>query len=108
NTATEPMVMPDGYGQRRMTELAEKWSTIAERSNENLSGTALQDMNVVVVLSESMGDPLALNHVQFEEDPIPTIRDLMRSNGGHLLASYYGTGTSSMEFSALTGQSAAL
>ncbi|GGD18269.1 hypothetical protein GCM10007231_16700 [Nocardioides daphniae] len=104
----EPMERPPGYSAQRMAEVAEKWAAVAEERNRGRDATALARTNVVVVLSESMGDPAALEGLQLAEDPLPTVHGLMQEGGGQMLAPHYGTGTSLMEFSVLTGQSAGL
>ncbi len=105
NLPTDPMEVPPGYGPDRMAQIAAKWSTPADPSDS--AAPTLAETNVVVVLSESMGDPQELRSVGFEQDVIPHIRQQMARTGGHTL-SFYGTGTSAMEFAVLTGQTLSL
>lgn len=104
NVQVDPMPRPADYSPARMQEIVDSWSAQAERANRGADDAVLAETNVVVVLSESMGDPLALQGIRFSEDPIPQVRALMREWGGHMFAAKYGTGTSLMEFSVLTGQ----
>lgn len=109
NMPTTPMDAPPGYDEAAMREIAERWTARAAVTNRGTDPAVLGRTNVVVLLSESMGDPAALSTVRFPEDPIPNVHRLMAENtSGHAVAWDYGTGTSAMEFSALTGQSLGL
>ena len=106
NTAME---RPPGYSEATMRELASRYADAAALRNPNASPDALADVNVVMVLAESFADPAALQGVGLERDPFPLTRKRMAEAwGGQTLANMYGTGTSTMEFQALTGQSLAL
>jgi phosphoglycerol transferase MdoB-like AlkP superfamily enzyme len=109
NLPTEVMPEPEGYGEATMRELAQRYVARAAERNRGRDPHALDDVNVVLVLSESFADPDRLAGVELGRDAMPRTRDLIeRSWGGEALANFYGTGTSSMEFQALTGQSLAL
>jgi phosphoglycerol transferase MdoB-like AlkP superfamily enzyme len=74
--------------------------------NEGRSPTAIDDVNVVVVLSEAFTDPTLVEGPTLAEDPIPFTRSLMESTrSGTMLAQLFGGGTANMEFEALTGMS---
>ncbi len=109
NTDVPGMARPDGYSAETMHALADKYAAVAERINENRTPAALEDVNVVMVLSETFTDPTRLEPVEFAEDPIPFTRSLSgRTTSGNMLASKFGGGTANMEFGALTGMSLAL
>lgn len=62
--------------------------------------------NVVLILAEALWDPLLLSNIEFEEDPIPFIRELMNTHSsGHLLTHIFGGGTINTEMEILTGLS---
>ena len=104
NLNVPAMNPPAGYGEATMAEVAERWQARAEELNAGRSGTALSDLNVVVVLSEAFTDPTLVEGVQLEEDPIPFTRELMRRTlSGSMLTQTVGAGTANMEFEALTG-----
>jgi hypothetical protein len=97
---------PVGYGAPRMARLTAKYAAVAERTNRTRDAHALDDVNVVMILSESFSDPMALRGVHPAKDPIPFTRRLMRSTmSGSMLAQHIGGGTANMEFEALTGMS---
>lgn len=103
NTPTPAMDKPDGYGEAAMAEIAERWTEVAQDTNEGRSAV-LDDVNVVVVLSESFSDPTLLDDVRVARDPIPFTRRLMeRTPSGEMLTQFIGGGTANMEFEALTG-----
>lgn len=108
NLPVSPMVQPEGYSRARMDEVARRWSLEADRANADADSDVLAGTNVVVVLSETMGDPSLVEDVTLERDVLPHVRRLMESDGGHMMAAFFGSGTSAMEFQVLTGQALGL
>jgi phosphoglycerol transferase MdoB-like AlkP superfamily enzyme len=109
NMPTEAMERPADYNAETMARIAQRYTERAEARNVGRTPGALDDVNVVVVLSESYADPTRLEGITLDRDPIPLTRqNIDESWGGSALANFYGTGTSSMEFQALTGQTLAL
>jgi hypothetical protein len=103
------MSRPPGYGRATMEKISALYAKRARILNEDRTVGALDDVNVVLVLSESFTDPTRVTPVSFAEDPLPFVRELMgNTTGGSALAQNYGGGTANMEFSALTGQALAL
>jgi phosphoglycerol transferase MdoB-like AlkP superfamily enzyme len=101
--------VPAGYSAATMDAIAKKYAARADARNAGRSATAMDRVNVVVVLSEAFGDLSRLTGVSVDHDTMPmTRRTIADSWGGSTLANFYGTGTSSMEFEALTGQSLGL
>lgn len=108
NLPAEPMAKPEGYSQAAMADLLERYSGIAEEHNATRDVSALSDTNVVLVLSESLSDPMAMPGITPAEDPLPFLRELMATNtSGTLLSGAFGGGTSSMEFEVVTGMAVA-
>ncbi|MPV35463.1 LTA synthase family protein [Georgenia subflava] len=104
NLPAPPPARPAGYGEARMAELAAEYRALAETVNASRDPSALDDTNVVVVLSESFSDPARMRGVDLARDPIPFTRDLMsRTTSGTMLSSGFGGGTSNVEFEVLTG-----
>ena len=100
------MKRPPGYSRATMAEIAERYGQAADARNTGRDPAALDDVNVVVVLSESFSDPTMLEGIDLPEDPIPYTRSLMgTTSSGHLLSQRYGSGTANMEFETLTGLS---
>jgi phosphoglycerol transferase MdoB-like AlkP superfamily enzyme len=100
------MKRPDDYSRATMEEIAARYAAAAQTTNATRSPTALDGVNIVVVLSESFSDPTRLDGIEIEEDPIPYTRSLMeQTTSGHMLAQRYGSGTANMEFETLTGMS---
>ncbi len=108
NMPISAMARPPGYGQEAMDLVTARYSEAAERINRTRTGS-LDDVNVVIVLSESFTDPTNLDGFDLARDPIPRTRATMReTTSGTMLAQLYGGGTANMEFETLTGQSIAL
>lgn len=102
------MTKPPGYGEAAMARVVRKYTRLAEQTNARRQPGALDDVNIVVVLSESFTDPLAVNGIELAEDPIPYTRRLMQQTySGKMLAQKVGGGTANMEFEVLTGLSLA-
>ncbi|MFW6867776.1 LTA synthase family protein [Nocardioides sp. CPCC 206347] len=108
NMPVSAMARPKGYDEAEMARIADRYSALAEDLNAERTGS-LDDVNVVLVLSESFTDPTELKGFDLERDPIPRTRALMQdTTSGHMLAQMYGGGTANMEFETLTGQSLGL
>jgi phosphoglycerol transferase MdoB-like AlkP superfamily enzyme len=106
NLDVPPMARPDGYGREAMAEVADRWTRLAEQTNRGRDADLLEELNVVVVLSEALSDPTIVPGVELAEDPIPFTRRLMASTtSGAMLSPQVGGGTANMEFEALTGLS---
>lgn len=102
------MTRPDGYSEATMKELAARYTRLAASINAQRNPAALDDVNVVVVLSEALTDPTRIKGVQFHGDPIPNTRRLLQQTySGNMLAQLIGGGTANMEFEVLTGLSMA-
>ncbi len=109
NMPIEAMARPAGYSEATMTRVAARYADRAAARNAGRDPKALDDVNVVLVLSESFADPTRLKGLDVGRDPIPLTRQhIADAWGGDTLVNFYGTGTSSMEFQALTGQNLAL
>lgn len=104
-----PMLAPSGYGREELARITEKYGVLAGRTNRTRDRHALDDVNVVLVLSESFSDPLALKGLRLDTDPIPFVRSMMSSTtgsyGGNMLSQSFGGRTANLEFEALTGMS---
>lgn len=106
NLHIEAMVRPPGYSEAAMRDVVERYTRVADRVNRHRSPGALDDVNVVVVLSESFADPTRLTGVRIEDDPIPYTRGVMaETTSGTMLVQKFGGGTANMEFEVLTGLS---
>ncbi len=108
NMPVEAMPRPTPYDAATMDAVADRAEALAARVNADRRGS-LDDVNVVLVLSESFTDPTELKGFELGEDPIPRTRARMgQTASGHMLAQMYGGGTANMEFETLTGQSLGL
>ncbi len=108
NTDVPGMTVPSGYSEETMLALAKKYADSAAVINQRRDPN-VDDVNVVMVLSEAFTDPMRLESVEIAQDPIPYTRSLMRrTTSGNMLANQFGGGTANVEFSALTGMSMAL
>ena len=100
------MAEPEGYSEEAMDDLTRKYAAAAARLNRDRSSAALDDVNIVLVLSEALSDPTTISGPTYDRDPIPFTRSLMRrTTSGVMLAQLFGGGTANMEFEALTGMS---
>lgn len=106
NLPMPAMARPRGYSEAAMRSLVERYSAAASTVNLTRNPSALDDVNVVSVLSESFSDRTGFKDVQMAEDPAPFTRALMtRTTSGKMLSQQYGGGTANVEFSVLTGMS---
>ncbi len=108
NMPISAMAEPILYSEAEMARIADRYTQAAARINRGRTGS-LDDVNVILVLSESFTDPTQLDGFELERDPIPQTRAVMgETTSGTMLAQLYGGGTANMEFETLTGQSIAL
>lgn len=100
------MQAPSGYSEAQAAEIVERYEQAAMALNVDRPGSVLQSMNVVIILSESLADPMAWEGISPEQDPIPFTRELMNEyTSGTMLSSGYGGGTANVEFEVYTGLS---
>ena len=90
---------PNDYNEEKMHEIAEK-SDLAKSTNNS------DNPNLIFVQLESFFDPLEVNYVKLNKDPIPNFRNLCsKYSTGYFTAPSIGAGTSNTEFEVLTGMS---
>lgn len=105
NVPTLVMQPPPDYSRERIEEIVARYS----QDRPDPDGTTLADVDLVVVLSESVADPTRLAGLTIDRDPLVHLRARgLEGWSGQTVSSYYGTGTSTMEFQVLTGQSIGL
>lgn len=108
NLPVSPMEEPPGYSQAAVEDLVQRYTAVAADLNATRDPAALADTNVVLILSESLSDPLRMPGITVAEDPLPYLRSLMASNpSGTMLTSGLGGGTANVEFEVITGMSVA-
>ena len=104
---TKTMDKPEGYSQKAMEGIAEKYAKEASLLNQNRT-EKMTDNTVIMILSESFSDPTRVPGVSFSEDPMPNIRSIKaQTTSGLMLSPGYGGGTANIEYQALTGLSMA-
>src|SRR5690625_349145 len=98
-----PMETPVNYSKENIQEIVEKYQAVAEEWNADLEET-LANVNVLFVMNESFADPMNLEGIDANKDPLPYFRSLADATlSGQVLSSTYGGGTDANEFMALTG-----
>lgn len=106
NLDVTAMKQPLGYNRASMKDIVDRYVDEADQLNRDRRPGRLDDVNIVVVLSESFTDPTQMAGVRLEDDPISFTRQLMsETTSGTMLAQRYGGGTANMEFEVLTGMS---
>lgn len=102
-----PMEVPDGYGAAEMRRIETDYSSLAAHHNNELDAELRP--NIVLILGESVADPVGLHGVELTEDPLSAVRDVAARTGHGVTKTFaFGTGTSSMEYQALTGHAVSL
>lgn len=98
------MEEPPTYSRQSVADTLSRWESRAQELNVGRDPHVLDEMNVIIVLSESLADPLLWQGLAFAEDPLPFARSMMSSTlSGSMLSSGYGGGTANVEWEALTG-----
>ncbi|MDD4938214.1 MAG: LTA synthase family protein [Candidatus Shapirobacteria bacterium] len=93
NLRTPP---PPDYNQKKIDQIYSQLTT--EDSQEKKE----EKPNIIVILSEAFWDPTLLPHVTYVPDPIPNIRQDIKST---FISPSFGGGTANVEFELLTGLS---
>jgi len=103
NLSAAPMELPADYSEQKIAELKATYQQLADEINAERTA-ALPETNVIYIMNESFADPLELEGLDLQSDPIPFTRALMETSySGELLSQGYGGGTANIEFEALTG-----
>lgn len=111
NLRTKVMERPPGYSHEAIDAIADKYASWDADGHlvDPASTTSVADWNIVVVLSESLSDPSDVESLNFAYDPLTNLHATQdQAWSGTAIAAAFGTGTSTMEFQVLTGQSAGL
>ncbi|NKE08482.1 MULTISPECIES: LTA synthase family protein [Kocuria] len=104
NMPIDPMLQPDGYSAQTMDDITQRYEQRADEINAQRPNT-MDDVNVVVVLSESFTDPSWMEGFELDTNPVPNTQQTMSETlAGTVYANSFGGGTSTMEFESLTGQ----
>lgn len=70
----------------------------------SFEGKGSERPDIVVIMSESFSDPLKIEGLEFEKDPLPHFREIGREGiSGDLMVSVIGGKTANTEFEFLTG-----
>lgn len=103
NMPAPSMNLPEYYSKENITDIVEKYRKAAVKINSMRSNEHLKS-NVIFVMNESFSDPLILEGIESNKDPLKYYREILsESISGDNKAPSYGGGTASSEFQALTG-----
>ena len=97
------MDQPSGYTQKAMKEIYDKYSKKSTKINRNRVND-WDDQIIIMGLSESFADPARIPELNLSSDPIPYIRNMMKTTtSGLMYSTGLGGGTANMEYMTLTG-----
>lgn len=97
----EVMEKPEKYNEDEMKKIVKNLKDTYPKKNS----TKKELPTIINVLSEAFVDPTQFKDTEWNADPMPTVRSYMEKNGGKMLSSVFGGGTSNTEFSILSGLS---
>lgn len=105
NLNVEAMEEPKGYSKETIETITNKYSKQVQEKTD----TSEEQPNIVFVMSESFSNPLALNGITANKDPLSKYHSIAdQTYSGQMLSQNYGGGTANIEFEALTSFSMAL
>jgi phosphoglycerol transferase MdoB-like AlkP superfamily enzyme len=88
---------PEGYDAKRI-------DTILNGIKKDQNGDPNFKPNVIVVLSEAFWDPTVMKNITFNQDPLPHLHALQKTQtSGWMLSPQFGGGTANVEFEVLSG-----
>lgn len=98
------MEEPDGYGEKAIREIAEKYRALPDKSAPAVMNG--REPNIVFVMDEAFFDVTRLPTLSFSEDPLAFLHSLRtKTPAGWLLSPEFAGNTANVEFEALTGMS---
>lgn len=84
-----PMEKPENYSKAKIEEISNKYIDISKKINENKGMNT--ETNIIFVMNESFSDPLALNGINSNEDPLMLFREnLDNTLHGSVIVPGYG------------------
>ncbi|MDE1548166.1 LTA synthase family protein [Jeotgalibaca caeni] len=94
---------PKEYSKEKIEEIYKKYAQEAASVNE-IRTNALEEYNIIFVMSETFSDPTRIEGMEISKDPMPLYREWAeRYRSGLSFSQGYGGGTANIEFEALTG-----
>ena len=108
NLSKAELPKPREYSQEKIESIVAKYQAVADLENVSRKSLEDGDINIILVLSESLADPLDLKEdYPFKgDDPLPNFRKITAEcPSGHLFSSTYAGGTANIEFEVYTGLS---
>lgn len=103
NIDVKIMDKPEDYSKNKIEYLMQKYDNEAEKINQTRNDW-LENQTLILNLSESFSDPARVPNLKVLNEPIPTIKEVMKENtSGVMLSTGYGGGTANMEWQGLTG-----
>lgn len=106
NLQSVSMSKPENYSQETVKQIAEKYRLEANKINETRIAAGSEEIkpNIIFMMSEAFWDPTRLSTLEFSEDPMQNLRQIMsEQSSGLLLSPVFGGNTANTEFEALTG-----
>lgn len=98
NLNVQAMKEPSDYSEKTIKKITETYTQLAKERT-----TVEEKPNIVYIMSESFSDPLRLNGLSINQDPLAAYRQLAdESVSGQMLSQGFGGGTANIEFEALT------
>lgn len=104
NFGLPKVTKPDNYSKKTITAIVDKYKNL-NRSKEEATRKAPDDLNIIYIMSESFTDPKDYADIYpISSDPLKYTTNLIsQTSGGRVTVSEFGGGTSNVEFEALTG-----
>lgn len=100
NLKVVAMEKPEDYSKERIEEVTAEYTKLADIKNETIEE---EKPNIVFVMSESFSNPLALEGVTADTNPLEDYQAIAKQTySGQMLSQNYGGGTANIEFEALT------
>ncbi|WP_343290214.1 LTA synthase family protein [Turicibacter bilis] len=102
NLQNDLMIKNDHYTEANLQKIMDDYTKKAEDYNE--SADLSQQPNIITIVSESLSDPTVFNQLTFSEDPLPNLRQYLKTySSGHFLSPFKGNRTANVEFEYLVG-----
>jgi hypothetical protein len=110
NLRMSRMEKPDGYSEKAIGAIVEKYAKEAEKRNEDRADPDAEQIDIVYIMNESFSDPsdFAAYYPYSGGDVTPRLHEIEQggqASVGNVFSARYGGGTADIEFEAYTGLS---
>ena len=107
NSKRSIFLAPKNYNRAKVEEYASELGYVDKIITlEDINISPEKMPNVIIIMNEAYWDSKNMTNIELNQDPMESVRDLMKESGNlSLLSPQFGGGTANIEYEFLTGKS---